>query len=134
LVNRPHDQSQNCFFPAWLGLVWFGLAKKNREALDPGWQFFPTAGFIAAVLVFGIPQHFLFVTRKKRRKTQAFRFHCLLVFVTWAWGFSRLLLFHMFFGKTANIKDRFRDVECPFECPLYKQRYKPKHLTIQLTY
>jgi len=57
-----------------------------------------------------------------------------LVFVTWAWGFSRLLLFHMFFGKTTNIKDRFRDVECPFECPLYKQRYKPKHLTTQLTY
>jgi len=74
LVNRPHDQSQNCFFPAWLGLVWFGLAKKNREALDPGWQFFPTAGFIAAVLVFGIPHHFLFVTRKKKGKHRLFGF------------------------------------------------------------
>lgn len=50
--------------PKWLFFP--SLAKKN--IVDPSQKFFLTAGSMAAVLVFGMPSHLLFVTRKKENR------------------------------------------------------------------
>jgi len=85
------------FFPS--------LAKKN--IVDPSQKFFLTAGSMAAVLVFGMPSHLLFVTRKKENRGFSVSLPFALCYCGRRFFFIGFCCFTCSVGKTNNIKERF---------------------------
>lgn len=101
--------------PKWLFFP--SLAKKN--IVDPSQKFFLTAGSMAAVLVFGMPSHLLFVTRKKENRGFSVSLPFALCYCGRRFFFYRLLLFHMFCGKNkqhqrAFLEDEYSRMSCPY--------------------